>query len=150
MNSRSCLRLVFIAVLALSTMLQSCGIVNKAEKGTALGAAAGGAIGAMVGKKAGNPAIGATIGAAFGGSTAAFIANKLTRSPEDINRKIKPLYVINGTRCKVKQAEILLNDVSADEIESVTVLTNYEAMAQFGNKGSKGAIVITFKNANKG
>ncbi|MDF3079198.1 MAG: OmpA family protein [Sphingobacteriaceae bacterium] len=149
MKKRSLFLSLFAALMALCMTFQSCGTINKAEKGTALGAAAGGAIGAMVGKKAGNPAIGATIGAAFGGSTAAFIASKLTRSPEDINRKTKPLYVINGTPCKVKEAEMLLNEIKADEIESVTVLSNTEAIAQFGNKGSKGAIVITFRNTNK-
>ena len=134
-----------VALMAASILFQSCSSINKAEKGTALGSAAGGAIGALVGKKAGNPAIGATIGAAFGGTTGAFIGKKLTRSHD----KVKPLYVIDGTPCNVKEAQALLNEVDAEQIESVKVLSNNEAITQFGNKGENGAIVITFKTARK-
>lgn len=135
-----------IALLSITLLVSSCSSVNKAERVIVLGSAAGGAIGAMIGKKAGNPAIGATIGAALGGSTGAFIGSKLTRSTATL-QKTKTLYVINGTPCDVKEAQDRLNKLQPEEIESVKVLNNSDAIAQFGNKGENGAILITIKTA---
>ncbi len=149
MSKKIYIQLNLIALITFAITFQSCSSINKAEKGLTLGAAAGGAIGALVGKKAGNPAIGATIGAALGGTTGAFIGNKLARTSDNPDKIAKPLYVINGIPCKENEAESLLNHVKPEEIESIKVLPNNEAIAQYGNKGGNGAIVITFKNAKK-
>lgn len=136
----------FCTTFVLAIALQSCGSLNKAEKGAVLGSAAGGAIGALIGKRAGNSAIGATIGAALGGSTGAFLGSKLDRLPDANGKRLKPLYVLNGTLYKVKDAQIKLNTLKPEEIESVKVLSNNEAIALYGNKGENGAILITFKS----
>lgn len=53
------------------------------------------------------------------------------------------IYVVDGT--------ILpdYNDISVDEIESITVLQGPAAAAQFGSQGASGAIVITTKGKSK-
>ena len=145
MSIQRCLSLLLCILVIAVLAFPSCRSMDRTRKGAALGAAAGGAIGAMIGKKAGNSAIGATIGAALGGSTGAFIANKLKKTPDSLRKAINTLYVINGVPVDQKHIQEKLSKMAADNISSVTVLTNTEAVARYGNKGENGAILISFK-----
>jgi len=55
----------------------------------------------------------------------------------------KPVYVVDG---KVMQNT---NGINPSDIESITVLKDVSAIAQFGERGKGGVIVITTKAANR-
>ena len=138
-------KLLIVVLLSVSCegmfVLPSCKTIEQQRNAVVLGAAAGGSIGALIGKKAGNPAIGATIGAALGGSTGAFITKRLLKPGSGG----KPIYILNGTPYRQKVAQEKLSKVVPQDIESVKVLNNEEAVAIYGDKGENGAILINFR-----
>lgn len=141
MRLKNSIARTLIALVAGCAALPSCKAISEQQQAVVLGAAAGGSIGALIGKKAGNPAIGATIGAALGGSTGAFISKRLIKN----GPATTPIYVLNGTPYKEKDAQVKLANVTAESIESVKVLNTEEAVAIYGGKGENGAILINFK-----
>ena len=54
----------------------------------------------------------------------------------------KPLYVVDG---KVMNSDVRLNDLKADDIESISVLKGENAAKLFGEAAASGVIVITTK-----
>lgn len=136
---------LFIISIIIVILLPGCASINKAQKSAVIGSAAGGAIGAVIGKRAGNSAVGATIGAVIGASTGAYIGRKLDNLSGRKDNANPPLYVINGFTFLGKDAEKMLAKIKTEKIESVVVLKTEEAVAQYGDKGENGAILISVK-----
>lgn len=63
-----------------------------------------------------------------------------------IRGETNPLIVIDGVAYSNKK----LNDIAAEDIESMTVLKGATASALYGFRGEKGAILITTKNGSTG
>ncbi len=145
MNKKAGLLYIHCILLLLASTFQSCSSINKIDTASKLGLAAGGALGVLIGKKAGNPAIGATIGIALGGTTGLYIENKLSRLKD--TSEIKAVYVIDGNVYKAREAISKLNGINPDDIKDIRVLANDAAIAQFGNLGANGAIIITLKKS---
>ncbi|MDO9374000.1 MAG: TonB-dependent receptor [Ferruginibacter sp.] len=87
------------------------------------------------------PGIIATNGGGAPGSNAGI----LIRGVGSINASSAPLYVLNGT-----PYDGLLNAISTDDIESVTVLKDAAAAALYGSRAANGVIMITTKKGKKG
>ena len=77
------LKMSFLAILAVSFILQGCS-ASKTVKGGAIGAGAGGLIGAIIGKQTGNTATGAAVGAAVGGTAGALIGRHMDKEAEEL------------------------------------------------------------------
>lgn len=71
--------------------------------------------------------------------------NAFNTAPEVLLRGEKPLIVIDG----VPFENTGLSQVSADDIESMSVLKGATASALYGSKGASGAIMITTKRGTK-
>jgi outer membrane protein OmpA-like peptidoglycan-associated protein len=78
---------IFLAVLSLSIIFNSCSL-SKAFKGGAIGTAAGGAAGAVIGRASGNTAMGAVIGATVGGVTGAVRGNQMDNQAAEIEKEV--------------------------------------------------------------
>lgn len=76
-------------VLALCLVLGACKNMNKAQKGTYIGAGAGAAAGAAIGKAAGNTAMGAILGAAVGGAAGYGIGRYMDKQAEELQKDLE-------------------------------------------------------------
>lgn len=81
------------------------------------------------------------------------VAGVLISNPTDFNvtpiiqvRGESPLLVINGVPYENKT----LNDIAAEDIETINVLKGATASALYGSRGGSGAIMITTKNGSEG
>lgn len=91
-------------------------------------------------------------GVDVGTSLTGKIAGVLVQNSSDFNveptftirGEIDPLIVIDGIAYSNKK----LNDIAAEDIESMTVLKGATASALYGFRGEKGAILITTKNGS--
>lgn len=77
----------FIVVVCL--LLAACKNMNKAQKGTYIGAGAGAAAGAAIGKAAGNTAMGAILGAAVGGAAGYGIGRYMDKQAEELQKDLE-------------------------------------------------------------
>ena len=134
-----------IVALLIPLILTGCASLDTAGRSTMLGSEAGGSIGALIGKRAGNTVVGATIGAALGASTGAFIGRRLDSIAENRlkAKSLSPLIVINGIPYRNKEAYTRLNRIASEEIVSIIVLKNEDAVRLYGNKGEHGAVLIS-------
>ena len=80
--------LVWSLVLAFLATSMGCAVMNRTQKGAAIGAGAGAAAGGLIGHAAGNTAAGLLIGAAVGGLAGAFIGRYMDKQAEEIERDI--------------------------------------------------------------
>jgi len=71
--------------------------------------------------------------------------NAFDKAPEVLLRGEKPLIVIDG----IPFENTSLNEIAADDIESMSVLKGATASALYGAKGSSGAIMITTKRGTQ-
>ncbi len=76
-------------VVGLCLIFGACKNMNKAQKGTYIGAGAGAAAGAAIGKAAGNTAMGAILGAAVGGAAGYGIGRYMDRQAEELERDLE-------------------------------------------------------------
>lgn len=76
-------------ILAFCLVLASCQNMNKAQKGTYIGAAGGAAAGAAIGKAAGNTAMGAILGAAVGGAAGYGIGRYMDKQAEELRKDLE-------------------------------------------------------------
>ena len=76
-------------VLAMCLFLGACKNMNKAQKGTYIGAGAGAAAGAAIGKAAGNTAMGAILGAAVGGAAGYGIGRYMDKQAEELEKDLE-------------------------------------------------------------
>ncbi|MDR1980919.1 MAG: SusC/RagA family TonB-linked outer membrane protein [Tannerellaceae bacterium] len=72
-------------------------------------------------------------------------STEFAASPELTLRGSTPLLVVDG----VPHYNVRLNDIPADDIESVNVLKGSTASALYGSRGGDGAIMVTTKKASK-
>ncbi len=85
-------------------------------------------------------------------------SNVLIRGRSSINASNAPLYVIDGIPINVRNVGLgsgasslsTLAGVNATDIESITVLKDATATAQYGSRGSGGVIVINTKKSAQG
>ncbi len=87
------------------------------------------------------PGITTTNGGGAPGSDASIII----RGVGSVNSSNAPLYVLNGVPYKGS-----ISAISADDIESVTVLKDASAGALYGSRAANGVILITTKKGKKG
>ncbi|MCY1719124.1 SusC/RagA family TonB-linked outer membrane protein [Prolixibacteraceae bacterium Z1-6] len=93
-------------------------------------------------------------GVDVGTSLTGKVAGVLVQNSSDFNveptftirGETDPLIVIDGVAYSNKK----LNDIAAEDIESMTVLKGATASALYGFRGEKGAILITTKNGSTG
>lgn len=76
-------------ILVLFLFLGACKNMNKAQKGTYIGAAGGAAAGAAIGKAAGNTAMGAILGAAVGGAAGYGIGRYMDKQAEELEKDLE-------------------------------------------------------------
>ena len=76
-------------ILVLFLFLGACKNMNKAQKGTYIGAAGGAAAGAAIGKAAGNTAMGAILGAAVGGAAGYGIGRYMDKQAEELKKDLE-------------------------------------------------------------
>jgi outer membrane protein OmpA-like peptidoglycan-associated protein len=76
-------------ILVMFLFLGACKNMNKAQKGTYIGAAGGAAAGAAVGKAAGNTAMGAILGAAVGGAAGYGIGRYMDKQAEELRKDLE-------------------------------------------------------------
>ena len=82
-------KLITSLVLAMCLFLGACKNMNKAQKGTYIGAGAGAAAGAAIGKAAGNTAMGAILGAAVGGAAGYGIGRYMDKQAEELEKDLE-------------------------------------------------------------
>jgi len=82
-------KLITSLVLAMCLFLGACKNMNKAQKGTYIGAGAGAAAGAAIGKAAGNTAMGAILGAAVGGAAGYGIGRYMDKQAEELAQDLE-------------------------------------------------------------
>ncbi|HYH56668.1 MAG TPA: TonB-dependent receptor plug domain-containing protein, partial [Anseongella sp.] len=92
----------------------------------------------------------------FSGLTTQETFSELSRATTDLYirgfssaRKISPLVVIDGIICSYNSNQTL-EYISANEIESISVLKDASTQALYGIQGAGGVIVITTKRGRKG
>lgn len=76
-------------VIAFALIFGACKNMNKAQKGTYIGAGAGAAAGAAIGKAAGNTAMGAILGAAVGGAAGYGIGRYMDKQAEELEKDLE-------------------------------------------------------------
>lgn len=76
-------------ILVVCLLLGACKNMNKAQKGTYIGAAGGAAAGAAIGKAAGNTAMGAILGAAVGGAAGYGIGRYMDKQAEELRKDLE-------------------------------------------------------------
>lgn len=76
-------------ILVICLLLGACKNMNKAQKGTYIGAAGGAAAGAAIGKAAGNTAMGAILGAAVGGAAGYGIGRYMDKQAEELRKDLE-------------------------------------------------------------
>ena len=77
-------KLITSLIIVMCLILGACKNMNKAQKGTYIGAGAGAAAGAAIGKAAGNTAMGAILGAAVGGAAGYGIGRYMDKQAEEL------------------------------------------------------------------
>lgn len=90
---------------------------------------------------------GVDVGTSLTGKVAGLLVQNSTDfnvSPEITIRGENPLLVIDG----IAYANKTLNDISSEDIESMSVLKGATASALYGFRGANGAILITTKNGS--
>ncbi|HPC98044.1 MAG TPA: SusC/RagA family TonB-linked outer membrane protein [Bacteroidales bacterium] len=102
-------------------------------------------------QKVGGETLQKVVGTEVGTSLTGKVAGVLVQNPTDFNvqptiqvRGENPLIVIDG----VAYANKKINDLAAEDIESLEVLKGASASALYGFRGQNGAILITTKNGN--
>lgn len=76
-------------ILVMLLFLGACKNMNKAQKGTYVGAAGGAAAGAAIGKAAGNTAMGAILGAAIGGAAGYGIGRYMDKQAAELEKDLE-------------------------------------------------------------
>ena len=76
-------------IVVMCLFLGACKNMNKAQKGTYIGAGAGAAAGAAIGKAAGNTAMGAILGAAVGGAAGYGIGRYMDKQAEELEADLE-------------------------------------------------------------
>ncbi len=76
-------------ILVICLLLGACKNMNKAQKGTYIGAGAGAAAGAAIGKATGNTAMGAILGAAVGGAAGYGIGRYMDKQAEALEKDLE-------------------------------------------------------------
>lgn len=76
-------------ILVMFLFLGACKNMNKAQKGTYVGAAGGAAAGAAIGKAAGNTAMGAILGAAIGGAAGYGIGRYMDKQAAELEKDLE-------------------------------------------------------------
>jgi outer membrane protein OmpA-like peptidoglycan-associated protein len=82
-------KLLTTLIVAMCLFLGACKNMNKAQKGTYVGAGAGAAAGAAIGKAAGNTAMGAILGAAVGGAAGYGIGRYMDKQAEELEKDLE-------------------------------------------------------------
>lgn len=67
----------------------------------------------------------------------------MLRGASNFNQSVEPLIVINGV------ADMSVNSVDPNDVETVTVLKDASAQAIYGARGTAGVIIITTKKGKK-
>jgi TonB-dependent SusC/RagA subfamily outer membrane receptor len=70
---------------------------------------------------------------------------KINDRPLEVSQLNSPLYILDNK-------EIAYNDISKikpDQIQSITILKDSTAVAQYGERGNKGVIIIESKESEK-
>lgn len=73
-------------LMATGILASGCSNMNKAQKGTVIGAGGGAVIGGVIGRALGNTAMGAIIGAAVGGTAGNIIGKKMDKQAEEMKQ----------------------------------------------------------------
>lgn len=74
------------------------------------------------------------------------VSSTLIRGASSVNGTTEPLYVIDG----VPQSGQSFRAINPEDIETFTVLKDAAAVAQFGNRGSNGVVVVTTRRGKAG
>ena len=88
-----------------------------------------------------------------GGGSAGGGSKLRIRGGASLNASNDPLIVIDGVPAEsngISGSANLLNTINPDDIESVSVLKDAAATAQYGSRASNGVIIITTKKGSKG
>ncbi|MBT1706141.1 OmpA family protein [Fulvivirgaceae bacterium PWU20] len=117
-------------ILAFCLVLASCQNMNKAQKGTYIGAAGGAAAGAAIGKAAGNTAMGAILGAAVGGAAGYGIGRYMDKQAEELKKDLEGAEITRvGEGIKITFREGIQFALNSAEL-SETSKTNLKDLAE--------------------
>jgi len=79
---------ITVVLVLFSLFIASCGNLNKAEKGGAIGTGAGAVVGGLIGSLSGHVGVGALIGAAVGGGAGAIIGYKMDKQAAEMQKDL--------------------------------------------------------------
>lgn len=123
-------KLVTSLILAMCLFLGACKNMNKAQKGTYIGAGAGAAAGAAIGKAAGNTAMGAILGAAVGGAAGYGIGRYMDKQAEELEKDLEGAEIERvGEGIKITFREGIQFALNSSEL-SETSKTNLDDLAE--------------------
>lgn len=74
------------------------------------------------------------------------VSSTLIRGVASVNGNTEPLYVIDG----VPQSGSSFRALNPEDVENITVLKDAAAVAQYGNRGSNGVVVVTTRRGKAG
>jgi outer membrane protein OmpA-like peptidoglycan-associated protein len=133
---------IVCCLLVVLLLLDACKGMNKATKGTIIGAGGGAAAGAAIGKAAGNTAVGAIIGAAVGGAAGYGIGRYMDKQAAELKKDLEGAEVERvGEGIKITFHRGIEFATNSDEL-SATSRTNLEDLAKVLNKYSDTKILI--------
>lgn len=139
MNKRTGIICCLLVVLLL---LDACKGMNRATKGTMIGAGGGAAAGAAIGKAAGNTAVGAIIGAAVGGAAGYGIGRYMDKQAAELKKDLEGAEVERvGEGIKITFHKGIEFDTNSDVL-SQTSKTNLNDLAKVLNKYGDTKILI--------
>jgi outer membrane protein OmpA-like peptidoglycan-associated protein len=131
-----------VAALTAVALLAGCANMNRAGKGTLIGAGAGGVIGGLIGKASGNTAAGAIIGAAVGGTAGAAIGHYMDKQAAELQRDLKNAKVERvGEGIKITFNSGILFDVDKSDLRPAAK-ENLAELARVLNKYDDTEIMV--------
>ena len=125
--------LVFLLILAMTSLTWGCESSSNAGRGAGIGAAGGGIIGGLIGSRHGNFVQGALIGAAIGGAGGAIIGDYMDKQAAEIGHDLRGARVVReGEGIRVifdsgilfSTGSATLNSTSRYEIEKLARILN--------------------------
>jgi len=125
--------LVFMLILAMTTLTWGCESSTNAGRGAGIGATGGGIIGGIIGSRHGNFVQGALIGAAIGGAGGAIIGDYMDKQAAEIGHDLRGARVVReGEGIRVifdsgilfATGSATLNSTSRYEIEKLARILN--------------------------
>ena len=142
--------LVFLLILAMTSLTWGCESSSNAGRGAGIGAASGGVIGGIIGSRSGNFVEGAIIGAVIGGAGGALIGNYMDKQAEEIGRDVTGARVRReGEGIRVIFDSGILFSTGSSTLTS-TSRYNIEKLARILNRYHDTTLVIEGHTDNTG